>query len=111
MSFNAFATYEIEGNYKGSGEGKLSMSVIVLDNEKGIVAVNATTTSGACTGTIAGIGSYSDNQLKFSNYVKDEGAESCEVTVKFNGKKAAISESNCGYYHGAACAFDGNLKP
>lgn len=114
LSSNANATYEIEGDYSGHGEGDLSMRIIVLDNEKGIVAVSASTGTGGCSGTIAGVGNYIGNTLKFGNYTKEEGAENCMVNVTFKdgkkGKKVGeISEENCSYFHGAACAFDGNI--
>ena len=86
-----------------------------FDNEKGVVAVSATTgATGGCSGTIAVIGNYTNNTLKFINYTKEEGAESCVVSVNFkDGKKGKklgiISEEGCSYFHGAACAFDGEL--
>lgn len=116
LSFYANAAFEIEGDYSGRGEGDLSMRIIVLDNEKGVVAVSAFTgAASGCSGTIAGIGNYIGNTLRFSNYTKEEGAENCVVTVSFkDGKKGkklgVISEGEgCSYFHGAACAFNGKL--
>ncbi len=117
FSANAIPVMEIEGDYSGAEERGLSMKIMVLndDNEKGVVAVNALIATESCSGSIAGIGNYAGNTLKFSNYTKEAGAENCVVTVNFkNGKKGkklgTISENeSCSYFHGARCAFYGDL--
>jgi hypothetical protein len=109
---NADYAFPIEGDYSGRGEGELSMKTIILDNEKGIVAVSAFTgIPNGCSGTIAGIGKFVGDTLTFNSYTKEEGSENCVVQVNFdkNRKSGKISEQNCSAFHGAACAFDGKL--
>jgi hypothetical protein len=66
------------------------MRIIVLDNEKGIVAVSANTGLDGCSGTISGVGSYIGNTLKFGSYTKEEGTENCIINVTFKDGKKAI---------------------
>lgn len=109
---NADPVFPIEGDYSGRGEGDLSMKIMVLDNEKGIVAASVFTgIQGGCSGTIAGLGKFVGDTLSLKNFAKEEGAESCVVSVVFNKnmKSAKISETNCSALHGAACAFEGKL--
>lgn len=105
---------EIEGKYEN--ENGLSMSITVLDDETGVVAVSAVTfNEGHCLGKIAGIGRYVDKTLKFSPYNEEVGTENCLISISFkDGKKGkklgTISEvGDCSYFHGASCNFNGKL--
>lgn len=102
----------IEGDYEGSGEGNISLRTIVLDTETGMVAASLGVGSRGCGGAFVGTGKLKNNVLKISPYKKEEGAESCIITVTFDktGKKASVNEDDCMYYHGAACSFNGQLK-
>lgn len=109
---NADYAFPIEGEYSGKGEGELSVRTIVLNNEKGIVAVSAFTgLPNGCSGTIAGIGNFVGDTLTFNSYVKEEGSESCVVNITFdkNRKSAKMFEKDCSALHGTACAFAGKL--
>ncbi|WP_323697060.1 hypothetical protein [Thiorhodovibrio litoralis] len=113
FSTNVLSAYQIEGDYSGSGEGELSLRTIVLENEKGVVAVSAFTgIPNACSGTVSGVGNFNENRSDFTNYTGVNDSELCTVTIHFNdsGDIGEMSESNCSYFHGPGCAFFGQLK-
>ena len=63
--------YAIEGEYSGAGEGNLSLRTIVLDNDAGIVASSIFTgIPGGCSGSISGIGKYTNRVLRFKSFTK-----------------------------------------
>lgn len=107
----AQAAPDIEGNYAGEGEGSLYVRTLILDPETGTLAASASVGSARCAGGFVGIGDLKGNVLVLRPWRKEEGAESCLVTLTFDktGKTATIGEADCQYYHGAACAFEGKL--
>ena len=104
---STYAQYaNIEGFYSSE---TTSLQIILLDDDSGVAAASTSVVIGGCSGTIVGIGKVSGNVLQFKPYKKEEGAEECVITATFNKKrtKATIEESQCGYYHGASCAWEG----
>ena len=101
----------VQGDYEGRGEGALSMRTLVLDDEKNIVAANVGVGAQGCGGNFTGIGELRGNTLRLRPYSKAPDNAACSITVTFDksGKTAAMEESSCQYYHGAACGFSGKL--
>lgn len=101
----------IQGDYEGRGGGELSMRTLVLDDVKGIVAAGIGVGTRGCAGNFTGIGEIKGNTLRLRPYVKEPESATCMITVTFdpNGKTAAMEESSCLFYHGAACEFSGKL--
>ena len=105
-------TSKIDGDWAGKGSGTIDMRVMVLDAVNGIAAASIAVASAGCGGEVVGLGRLNGGVLAVSPYVKEEGGESCVVSIRFDasGRKGVISENSCGYYHGAACAFEGKLQ-
>jgi hypothetical protein len=105
MAFAQFAN--ADGAYGTNG---VRLQVIVLETDKGTIAASTTVTQGACAGEIAGLGKITGTKMLFSPYAKEEGGESCTVTVEFDSKfqKGRISANeSCRVYHGASCGWEG----
>lgn len=86
------------------------LRTLVLDSEKGIVGVRSVVASGACSGSVTGVGQIKGRFLVFEPYVKLEGAEACRIKIEFDQKwsSARITESEgCSSYHGSACGWEG----
>lgn len=111
-SVPAAAAPDVRGDYAGKGEGNLSVRTLILDSETGEVAAEVVTGAPGCGGGFVGIGELKEGVLALKPWRKEEGAEECVVTLRFDptGKSATIEESECSYYHGAACAFSGTVK-
>lgn len=103
---------KIDGDWKGGGAWNLSLRILVLDVPDGAAAASLTVGNRDCSGGIDGLGKLRGNVLTLTPYKKEEGGESCTVKITFDasGKTASVSESQCGYYHGAACEFRGRIK-
>ncbi len=89
----------------------VSARVILLDSEKGIAAASVGVVSGACSGSVAGLGEVRGRILTISPYTKVEGGEACEVELAFDAtwKHVRIKGRECQAYSGAACAFEGQM--
>lgn len=112
VSAKDYLAAKIGGDWSGKGAWNLDMTLIVLDVIEGAVAADLTVGNRDCSGGIAGLGKLRGNVLTLTPYKKEEGGEACVVTITFDasGKAASVSESQCGYYHGAACEFRGSIK-
>ena len=101
----------LEGDWSGSGEGRLSMRTIVLDEERGLIAAGLEVSAKQCFGKFAGTGTLKGNVLKLSSASRDAGMRKCVVTLTFErgGQRATIDENECLPYPGAACGFSGTL--
>lgn len=65
--------------------------------------------SAPCAGDLKGTAKFI-NQNTFE-YVSDvEDAKNCHLTFTFSGKKLTIRETECGFFHGAMCEFDGSYR-
>jgi len=101
---------DITGTWKGNLEGEGQMDI--KSSSTGFdVSLNVSAASAggmACTGTIDGAGTLSGNTLTLVK--KEEGSQTCTITIKFSDNTASVSEDNCSFFHGAACGFSGTLK-
>ncbi|MTV39140.1 hypothetical protein [Duganella radicis] len=97
----------VDGKFRSAS---VTLDLIPLDSEKGVIAAATTVVQGACSGSIAGIGKVSGNELKFSPYVKEDNSDTCEVTVVFDKKRnsAKISAKSCTAHSGASCGWEGD---
>ncbi len=68
------------------------------------------TTVDVCSGDVEGDAVLTGSVLKITP--KDPDNDSiCTINIKFSGEKASIEEvDDCGFYHGASCYFQGNLR-
>ena len=107
-SLNAHAQFaNIEGRFSSKAT---SLQLIALDSEDGIIAASTTVVSGACSGSVAGIGKMNGDVLRFSPYKKEVGGETCVITVTFDKRRsnARIRGEGCALYSGAACGWEGD---
>ncbi|AOZ50775.1 hypothetical protein [Chromobacterium vaccinii] len=97
---------QVEGSFKSA---PISLELIVLDSDSGTLAASTTVAQEGCSGSVAGIGKLKGNVLQFKPYKKEEGGEQCVIQVNFspNGKSASVTETDCSYYHGASCGWEG----
>jgi hypothetical protein len=97
----------IDGRFKSAST---TVHLIALDPERGVIAAATSVVQGACSGSIAGIGKMSGDELKFSPYVKTDGKDACVVSLTFaKGRNAAtIKTEGCAAYSGAACGWEGD---
>jgi hypothetical protein len=87
----------------------VSLTVILLDSEKGVVAAKTEVVSGSCSGSVSGIGNIKGHTLTFSPYVKEEDAQDCKITATFDPawKQVKIQSQGCSSYSGAECGWEG----
>ena len=85
------------------------LRTLVLDSEKGVVAVSSAVTLGACSGEITGIGEMKAKSLRIKPYEKLEDGEDCVLQIDFSNdwQSAKLSGKNCSAYHGASCGWEG----
>jgi hypothetical protein len=103
----AHAQYaNVEGQFRSPS---ISLDLIALDSEAGVIAASTTVVQGSCAGSVAGIGKVVKNVLTFSPYVKAEKDDACVMTVTFDKNKdtATIKGTACMAYSGAACGWEG----
>jgi hypothetical protein len=95
-----------EGTYSSRAS---SARVILLDGEKGVAAASVQVLSGACSGSVAGIGEIRGRLLTITPYEKIPGEESCKIELAFDGawRNVKITGQGCQAYSGAACGFEG----
>lgn len=104
------------GTFRGSGQGKLELTVIQLD--KNLFAASMSTLGerdrigGRCVGDVSGMGWVEGNTLIITNTMGREFGE-CKILLTFVGrtKDTVISKTqgDCTPFHGAACGFEGRL--
>lgn len=100
-----------DGAFRSQG-GNVRLQIIVFETDKGTVAASTTVTQGVCAGEVSGIGKIVARRLTFSPYVKEEGGESCVISVDFDSKfqTGRISANqSCRVYHGASCGWEGQV--
>ncbi len=85
----------------------VTLRLVTLDAQKGVIAASTTVALGLCTGSIAGIGTMSGEQLSFTPYAKVDSPDQCVVTVSFSDKRrtAHITATGCMAYSGVACGW------
>ncbi|WP_431262551.1 hypothetical protein ACQ859_20735 [Roseateles chitinivorans] len=107
LPLHASAQYAaMEGDYASP---LISLKVIVLDR-KGTAAASLTVVSGACSGSIAGVGTFTARTLQFSSHTKEEGGEACRVSAQFDklGRQVTITDNGqCSVFMGASCEWNG----
>lgn len=94
------------GEFRGHGEGKLSLSI----SKGNTITMTTFTHALGCGGAFA-----ADGEMIAPNIMqarKQEDGKTCVLTLYFDKKFKAVSakEDNCTFFHGAACGFDGVLK-
>jgi hypothetical protein len=89
----------------------VTLRLVALDPEKGVMAASTTVAVGLCTGSIAGIGTIRGEQLSFTPYLKVDSHDQCVVTVSFTDKRksARITATGCMAYSGVACGWAESL--
>jgi len=92
--------------------GQMQLRLIVLDAEHGVVAAALTVGAPQCSGGLDSLGQWQQGTLLLKPYRPEPGTDACEVHVRVDarGRQAWVSETGCGAYHGANCAFDGTLQ-
>jgi hypothetical protein len=103
----AWAQYrQIQGTYASPA---LQVRVILLDDDRGVVAASAEVVSGSCSGSIAGIGEIRGRILTVTPYQKTEGGGSCRLELEFDRtwKQVKGTGYECQVFSGAACGFEG----
>lgn len=105
-------TAKLDGEWSGSGEGDIGMRLMVMDVEGGDVAASFDVGAPGCGGAMQGLGKVAGNTLTIRPFKKADSNDMCSIKVVFDntGNTAVVSENQCLYYHGAACAFVGKLK-
>ncbi len=115
----AQAPANIEGLYetpKGSGP-TVSLELIVLDPENGIVAASTSlndppnaTRSMACGGDVQGLGQISGRQLVFAPYDQTGEGKDCRITATFDSAYRNVRFSQtpaCARFSGWSCEWRG----
>lgn len=109
-SISAHAQYmAAEGVFSSDS---LGLQVILLDEEKGIVAAATSIVIGSCSGSISGVGKISGRSLTFAPYKKLEQGETCSITAEFDKtwNRVRVTEGKgCSPYHGASCGWEGQV--
>ena len=103
----AFAPLKAEGHYESEAG---SVDVIILDKVGGDVAIKTVIVQGACSGSVAGISKFSNQQIVFSPFIKEDGdKDKCKLTASFTKDHAEVSVNaeDCGSYSGASCGWEG----
>jgi len=97
----------IDGKFRSHST---TLNLIPLDKHSGVIAATTTVVQGACSGTVAGVGRISGDELKFSPYVKTDKNGACIVTVLFDEKRnaAKVTADGCMAQSGASCGWEGD---
>lgn len=96
-----------EGTFTSPG---VEATVILLDRSKGIAAASVSVVSGACSGSVSGVGEIRKSVLTFKPYEQIPGGEQCRVEVTFTDRswdKVSVVGHECAVFSGAACGFEG----
>ncbi|WP_430911159.1 hypothetical protein [Methylobacterium sp. sgz302541] len=104
-----------DGEFKGRGEGRLSLQVSTLDDPPAVAGMYFVSVETAvlnrCTGQVTGIARKTAQNTLRLRKKPDENGEACEITLRYrpDGKSVQVEENACAYWHGTECAFDGRL--
>lgn len=115
MSALARAESPFNGEFKGRGEGSLSLRVFALDDPPavaGIYFVNIETAIlNRCTEQVTGIVRKTTKSTLVLRKKPDETGEVCKITLRYrpDGKSVEVEENACADWHGTECAFGGRL--
>ncbi len=96
---------KLAGTYQSDAEN-YSQTLTIRAAKNGQFEFQMTMGSEFCSGVIEAGMAYFHGKKEANFY----GEESCYVNFKINEKEIIISESDCAYYHGLNCMFDGNYK-
>jgi hypothetical protein len=105
----------VHGEYSAEKPFSTSMRMVVVgDGDKAgdrLIAAEILVGTPGCSGSFTGVGTVEKDRIILRTYKPKDPSEACTVTVEVNktGKAVTLSESNCSYYHGAACEFSGTL--
>lgn len=96
-----------KSEYSGSGEGDLTVLLRPSANE--LQADISTVVYGGCSGSISGPATVTGNVVALK---KIEDDKTCTITLVFSndGQTAEMNEQGCSFFHGAACAFIGQVS-
>jgi hypothetical protein len=114
---------DITGKWTGEGEGDLTAEVTHIEADRYGISLNTVVPigdTGGCAGGIDGEALFTAEGGNF--FVENEdynpsepqsyyNIRMCEIAFKFtpDGKLITEEVEGCGYYHGAACGFSGEL--
>ncbi len=103
------------GEYEATQPWSTSLRILVVgeseDLSDRLIAAEVTVGDKRCSGSFSGLGIVTGERIDIRPY-KASGPESqCVVSVELDstGKKAKLTESDCSYYQGAECNFNGVL--
>lgn len=103
---------KMEGTFQGNGEGLLDLQIVAVDfdTHRFGVALQTGTRKG-CSGDVRGVAKAKD-ATTIILIKPNESGRLCNVVFKFSKdfQNVSTSVSDCSYYHGASCGFDGALK-
>lgn len=117
------ASAQPAGHWVGEGEGELEAKITHIEDERYAVSLSTLvpiSDMGGCGGGIDGEALFSKKGGNF--FVENEDYDPelpegylntryCEIAFSFtkDGKLTTEEVGGCGYYHGAACGFSGEL--
>jgi hypothetical protein len=107
---SAHAQYALaEGKFASSA---MSITVLLLDADKGVAAASVVVSQGSCSGSISGIGEIVSRRLSISSYQKIPEGERCQVVLEYDRqwKRILVSDNGaCSAYQGASCSWRGQM--
>jgi hypothetical protein len=104
---------KLRGTYEAKTSQTISLRTIALGEDNQAVAAEIVVAAKGCSGALSGLGASDGKAVKVRPYMASEpSSQACEVTISLDnsGKVATISEENCLDFHGAQCAFSGELR-
>jgi hypothetical protein len=103
---------KLRGTYEAKESQIISLRTIALGEDNQAVAAEIVVAAKGCSGAISGLGASDGKAIKIKPYMREPSSQACEVTIILDksGKVATISEENCLDFHGAQCAFSGELR-
>ncbi|GJD93145.1 hypothetical protein [Methylobacterium iners] len=111
----ALAEPKLDGEFRGRGEGRLTLQVFALDDPSPVAGAYfvslQTALPNRCTGQVTGIARTSAPLTLTLRQKPDEDGDTCEVVLRYtsDGKGLRVDENACGNWHGRECAFEGKL--
>jgi len=104
---------KLRETYETKAAQTISLRTIALGEDNQAVAVEIVVAAKGCSGVLSGLGTSDGKAIKIRPYLSSEpSSRACEVTISLDksGKVAIVSEENCLDFHGAQCAFSGELR-
>lgn len=89
---------------------ELVVRVVMLDPEAGTAAASATVTRGACSASLAGVGTFKGRSLELTPHVKQPRGEACRLVLTFDAQWQRVQAADngaCSAYQGAGCGWEG----